>query len=146
MEKITQERLLNAGWTKTRKVDITEIQYKYHEAEMNLPTNVKEFLSEYGYLVFDAKGRKEDVEFIPEKAIGYELDKEYFEELLEEYGINEVVYPVGVTSKEELMIVMTIQNTFYCFTDGYLEKAGDCVEDMLDCLVGECKEPEVILN
>ncbi len=146
MEKITQERLLNAGWTKTRKVDITEIQDKYQEAEMDLPTNVKEFLSEYGYLVFDTKGRKEDVEFIPEKAIGYELDKEYFEELLEDYGINEVVYPVGVTSKEELIIVMTIQNTFYCFMDGYLEKAGNCVEDMLDCLIGECREAEILVN
>jgi len=140
MERITKERLLKAGWTKTRKIDITSIEDKYYEAKVNLPDNVRNFLSEYGYLVFDDKDRREDVKFIPEKVIGYKLDKEYFEELLQEYDINEVVYPVGVLSQENLMIVMTDQNIFYCFMDGYLEKAGDCVEDMLDYLVGECRE------
>lgn len=144
MEKITKERLLKAGWTETRRVNITNIENKYCEAKVNLPDNVKNFLSEYGYLVFDDKDRREDVEFIPEKAIGYELDKEYFEELLEEYDINEVVYPVGMISQGNLMIVMTTENIFYCFMDGYLEKAGNCVEDMLDCLVGECRKGEVI--
>ena len=106
MEEITKERLLKAGWTETRRVNITNIENKYCEAKVNLPDNVKNFLSEYGYLVFDDKDRREDVEFIPEKAIGYELDKEYFEELLEEYDINEVVYPVGMISQGNLMIVI----------------------------------------
>ena len=39
---------------------------------------------------------------------------------------------------------MTINNEFYCFTDGYLEKTGSSVEEMFDCLVGECREAEVI--
>ncbi len=144
MEKITKERLLKAGWTKTRKIDMTRIQNKYQEIKMNLPDNVINFLSEYGYLVFNDEDRIEDVEFIPEKAIGCNLDKEYFEELLEEYDINEIVYPIGTTCRENLTIVMTVENVFYCFTNGYLEKAGDCIEDMLDCLVGECRKGEVI--
>lgn len=48
------------------------------------------------------------------------------------------------TCRDNLIIVMTINNMFYCFTDGYLEKCGNNIEDMLDCLVGECKEAEVI--
>ena len=45
MKRITKERLLNAGWTKTRKINITKIQDKYQEAEMNLPDNVINFLA-----------------------------------------------------------------------------------------------------
>ena len=41
-------------------------------------------------------------------------------------------------------VLMTINNEFYCFTDGYLEKTGSSVEEMFDCLVGECREAEVI--
>ena len=42
------------------------------------------------------------------------------------------------------MVLMTEQDMFYCYTDGYLEMAGENVEDMLDCLVGECNEATVI--
>lgn len=42
------------------------------------------------------------------------------------------------------MVLMTEQDVFYCYTDGYLEKAGENVEQRLDCLVGECNEAVVI--
>lgn len=144
MEKITEKRLKEAGWDEKRNILIPETEKIFQRLELELPDNVKNFLKNYGYLVFNNKERKEDLEFNPEKAIGINLDKEYFDELLDEYGINEKVYPVGECCRGNMMVLMTTQNIFYCFTDGYLEKAGDSVEEMLDCLVGECKEAEVI--
>ncbi len=72
------------------------------------------------------------------------MDEEYFRECLTEYGIEDMVYPIGVACRENLLILMTETDTVYCFTDGCLFKAGNNVNDMLDCLVGECREVEMI--
>lgn len=144
MEKVTKERLAKAGWDEKRTIDVLDIKEMYQKVGLVMPNNVENFLNIYGMLVFEDGDRKENLEFIPQKALGCNLDKEYFEELLEDYDINEMVYPIGVACRENLMVLMTEQDTFYCYTDGYLEKAGENVEDMLDCLVGECNEATVI--
>lgn len=144
MEKVTEERLVKAGWDEKRTIDISNIKDVYQKLGLVMPMNVEKFLTVYGMLVFEDDERKENLEFIPEKALGCNLDKVYFEELLEEYDINEIVYPVGVACRGNLMVLMTEQDVFYCYTDGYLEKAGENVEQMLDCLVGECNEAVVI--
>ncbi len=144
MEKVTVERLEKAGWDAKRIINVYGIKEKYQKIGIIMPKNVENFLCKYGMLVFSDVDRKEDLEFVPEKAIGCNLDKRYFEELLEEYGIDEMVYPIGVACRENLVVLMTEQNTFYCYTDGYLERAGENLEDMLDCLVGECKEAKII--
>ena len=144
MEKITRERLLDAGWNENRHINLFDIKEAYRQVGIVMSPNVEFFLSVYGMLVFDNNERKEDLELIPQKALGYNLDKSYFEELLEEYDISEMVYPIGVACRENLTVLMTNQNVFYCFTDGYLEKVGENIEDMLDWLVGECKEAIVI--
>ena len=113
MEKVTEERLVKAGWDEKRTIDISNIKDVYQKLGLVMPMNVEKFLTVYGMLVFEDDERKENLEFIPEKALGCNLDKVYFEE-------------------------------FYCYTDGYLEKAGENVEQMLDCLVGECNEAVVI--
>ena len=38
---------------------------------------------------------------------------------------------------ENLSILMTEENEFDCFKDSCLVKAGNNIEEMLDCLVGE---------
>lgn len=144
MERITEERLKKAGWKRERAISIVKIEESYLKLGMQMPDNVRKFLKEYGYLKFDDNTRKEDLEFDPEKAIGSNLDKEYFSELLEEYDIDEKVYPIGEYCRGNLIVLMTNQSKFYCFTDGYLEKPGDDIDEMLDCLVGECREAEVI--
>mgnify|MGYP004504238539 CR=1 FL=1 len=144
MKKVTEERLVKAGWDEKRTIDISNIKDVYQKLGLVMPMNVEKFLTVYGMLVFEDDERKENLEFIPEKALGCNLDKVYFEELLEEYDINEIVYPVGVACRGNLMVLMTEQDVFYCYTDGYLEKAGENVEQMLDCLVGECNEAVVI--
>ena len=144
MEKVTEERLVKAGWDEKRTIDISNIKDVYQKLGLVMPMNVEKFLTVYGMLVFEDDERKENLEFIPEKALGCNLDKVYFEELLEEYDINEIVYPIGVACRGNLMVLMTEQDVFYCYTDGYLEKAGENVEQMLDCLVGECNEAVVI--
>jgi len=144
MEKVTKERLAKAGWDEKKAIDVSDIKEMYQKVGLVMPNNVEKFLRTYGMLVFEDVDRKESLEFIPQKALGCNLDKEYFEELLEDYDINEMVYPIGVACRENLMVLMTEQDIFYCYTDGYLEKAGENVEDMLDCLVGECNEATVI--
>lgn len=144
MEKVTKERLAKAGWDEKRTIDVSDIKEMYQKIGLVMPNNVENFLSIYGMLVFEDADRKENLEFIPQKALGCNLDKEYFEELLEDYDINEMAYPIGVACRENLMVLMTEQDIFYCCTDGYLEQAGENVEDMLDCLVGECNEATVI--
>ena len=144
MEKVTEERLVKAGWDEKRTIDISNIKDVYQKLGLVMPMNVEKFLTVYGKLVCEYDERKENLEFIPEKALGCNLDKVYFEELLEEYDINEIVYPIGVACRGNLMVLMTEQDVFYCYTDGYLEKAGENVEQMLDCLVGECNEAVVI--
>lgn len=144
MEKVTEERLVKAGWDEKRTINVSDIKEMYQKVGLVMPKNVENFLSIYGMLVFEGVDRKENLEFIPEKALGCNLDKRYFEELLEDYDINEIMYPIGVACRENLMVLMTEQDIFYCYTDGYLEKAGENVEDMLDCLVGECRQAEEI--
>ena len=94
MEKVTEERLVKAGWDEKRTIDISNIKDVYQKLGLVMPMNVEKFLTVYGMLVFEDDERKENLEFIPEKALGCNLDKVYFEELLEEYDINEVVRKV----------------------------------------------------
>lgn len=58
------------------------------------------------------------------------------------YGRNDIyttAYPVGMCDRNELFLVITITNEFYCFTNGCCLQCVVGVEDMLDCLIGECK-------
>ena len=50
MTELTLQRLKAAGWTPSRKVDITPIEKAYAEAEMVIPEKLREFFSEFGFL------------------------------------------------------------------------------------------------
>lgn len=141
----TRDRLQNVGWHEGRITNISILKQKYKEIGLEMPTCVEIFLGEYGMLKIDAPDKKYfDVEFNPLKAIGSNLNEDYFRECLKEYGVNDTVYPVGIACRENLSVLMTAQNEFYCFTDGCLLKAGNNIEEMLDCLVGECREAVII--
>ena len=58
-----------------------------------------------------------------------------------EYDINETVYPIGEACRKNLLVLMTLTESFYCFTDGLLLFLGGSVDEMLDCIVGECRKP-----
>ena len=106
--------------------------------------NVEAFLEEFGLLHIENLKWFRDVDFNPLEAIGINLDAEYFENLLDEYDINTTTYPLGMCCTNELFLVMTITNEFYCFTNGCCELCGIGVEDMLDCLIGECRISKTI--
>ena len=143
MQKQTRERLQNVGWHQGRIIDVYFIKNKYKEIGLEMPTCVEIFLREYGMLKIDAPDKRYyDVEFNPLKAIGKNLNADYFRECLKEFGVSDMVYPIGIACRENLSVLMTVQNEFYCFTDGCLIKAGNDIEEMLDCLVGECREAE----
>lgn len=46
---------------------------------------------------------------------------------------------MGKCCRNELFLVMTITNEFYCFTNGCCVQCGVGVEDMLDCLIGDAE-------
>lgn len=144
MEDITLKRLKNAGWEPDRKIDISFVKTRYNDIGLEMPICVEVFLKQFGMLVVNSLEIHEDVNFNPLKVIGINLDAEYFRDLLIDYNINTTAYPIGMTCRGNLSILMVENNEFYCFTDGYLEKCGSNIEDMLDCLVGESKEAVII--
>mgnify|MGYP003297914362 CR=1 FL=1 len=145
MNTITRKRLIDAGWHEKRDVDIGIYIEKFHKIGLDIPVNIESFLRNFGMLKIDVPEKTYfDVEFNPLKAIGNNLDADYFKECLSDYGILETGYPIGVACRNNLIILMTITDVVYCFTDGCLVKAGNSIEEMLDCLVGECKEIEEI--
>lgn len=145
MNNQTIKRLEAAGWYADRKTNINIVEQKYREIGLEMPDNIRRFLIKFGMLKIDSPDKKYyDVEFNPLKAIGVNLDKSYFEQCLSEYGISNMVYPIGVACRENLIVLMTSEDVFYCFTDGCLIKAGDNIEEMLDCLVGECRDAIII--
>ena len=99
------------------------IRKKYDEIGLEYPEVVDKFLKEYGMLNINPRDKCYfDVSFNAIKAIGCNLDGSYFKECLAEYDINET-------------------ESFYCFTDGLLLFLGGSVDEMLDCIVGECRKP-----
>lgn len=144
MEVTTLQRLKEAGWKCGRKIDISAFKKRYREIGLEMPANVEAFLEEFGLLHIKNLKWFEDVNFNPLEAIGIHLDAEYFENLLDEYNINTTTYPLGMCYRKELFLVMTITNEFYCFTNGCCEQCGVGVEDMLDCLIGECRRTKTI--
>ena len=145
MHDKTIRKLNELGWNDSRKINIDTIKKKYQEIGLKMPNNVELFLMKFGMLKSDFGDQIYfDVEFDPLKAIGINLYAEYFQECLTDYGIKEDVYPIGVACRENLLVLMSKDYIFYCFTDGCLLKVGENVDDMLDCLVGECREAEEI--
>lgn len=144
METTTLQRLKAAGWKCGRKIDISSFKKRYREIGLEMPANVEAFLEEFGLLHIENLKWFRDVDFNPLEAIGINLDAEYFENLLDEYDINTTTYPLGMCCTNELFLVMTITNEFYCFTNGCCELCGIGVEDMLDCLIGECRISKTI--
>lgn len=147
MENITLDRLMNAGWSNERNINIDSIERIFNEKRIGMPKNLRVFLQQYGMLEIKFKRKiktidiDEVIEFNPIKAIGNNLDSEFFKDILNEYDINDVTYPIGIASRGNLLILMTENETFYRYTNGFLCKDGNNIEEMLDCVVGECREP-----
>mgnify|MGYP002562027779 FL=1 len=53
MEKVTEERLVKAGWDEKRTIDISNIKDVYQKLGLVMPMNVEKFLTVYGMLVFE---------------------------------------------------------------------------------------------
>lgn len=142
MNSITKNRLIDSGWKEQRRINTDMIRKKYYEIGLEYPEVVDKFLKEYGMLNINPDDKRYfDVSFDVIEAIGCNLDGSYFEECLAEYDINEIVYPIGEACRKNLLVLMTLKESFYCFTDGLLVFLGNSVDEMLDCIVGECREP-----
>ena len=142
MNSITKNRLIDSGWKEQRRINTDMIRKKYYEIGLDYPEVVDKFLKEYGMLNITSNDNHYfDVSFGAIEAIGCNLDGSYFKECLAEYDINERVYPVGEACRKNLLVLMTVTESFYCFTDGVLLFLGGSVDEMLDCIVGECRNP-----
>ncbi len=150
MENITIYRLEESGWSHDRNINIGSIEEFYKEKNFDIPQKIRDFLQQFGMLEikFEKKTQvvkiDEVIEFNPISAIGKNFDDDYFKDVLSEYDVKDNVYPIGIANRGNLIILMTGSGKFYRFTDGFLCKDGDTVEEMLDCVVGECREPMYI--
>lgn len=112
-----------------------------------MPEKIRKFLESYGMLQINFKKEmrtiniEEVIEFNPIKAIGNNLDGDHFNDIFDEYDIDDIVYPIGIANRGNLLMLMTENETFYRYTDGFLCKDGENIEEMFDCVVGECREP-----
>lgn len=52
MEKVTEERLVKAGWDEKRTIDISNIKDVYQKLGLVMPMNVEKFLTVYGMHLF----------------------------------------------------------------------------------------------
>jgi len=147
MKAVTLNRLMQVGWSKERKINIDSIEAIFKEKRIDMPEKIRKFFESYGMLQINFKKEmrtiniEEVIEFNPIKAIGKNLDGEYFNDIFDEYDIDDIVYPIGIANRGNLLMLMTENETFYRYTDGFLCKDGENVEEMLDCVVGECREP-----
>ena len=142
MNSITKNRLVNSGWKEQRRINTDLIRKKYYEIGLDYQEVVDKFLKEYGMLNITSEDKYYfDVSFDAIEAIGCNLDGSYFKECLVEYDINERVYPIGEACRKNLLVLMTLTESFYGFTDGILLFFGNSVEEMLDCIVGESRKP-----
>ena len=76
MENITLNRLIKAGWTNERNINIDLIEKIFKEKSINMPEKIRGFLQKYGMLEIKFKRKMqaididEVIEFNPIKAIG----------------------------------------------------------------------------
>lgn len=141
MQAATIERLKKIGWHENRKIDVSPIKNRYEEIGLEFPDNVSEFLERFGMLKIDIpEMNNNDVNLTPIDAIGINVEHDYFEECLKDYGIEEDVFPIGETCRGNLLLLMTKENVFYEFTDGCVIKNGESIDEMLDILIGKCKK------
>lgn len=154
MNDITVKRLQEFGWVKERKINIKEIEELYEERGFTLVNNVQRFLENYGMLEFRflSKGSPfntiETVNFNPYSALGTSIRKDFFNKILEEFPEVEEIredgfYPIGETSRGNMILLMTNEGRFFSYTDGCLVKNGENISDMLDCVVGGTRPPYI---
>ncbi len=149
MEEITKERLIVAGWKQNRMINIEFIEKRYKQCGMLIPNSVRFFLQKYGMLTIRFKkvltnvDINEEISFNPVEVLGDYLDKEYFKTIVDDYleEVKEELFPVGMIARGNMILMMTASGKFFSYTDGCLCKDGDNIDEMLDCIVGECKLP-----
>ena len=145
MKEITKKLLIRSGWNEGRCIDTSPIRKRYEEIKLEYPENVDDFLKEFGDLIIIPRDEKNfDISFNVISAIGCNIDAYYFKECLSEYSVKEEIYPIGMACRNNLLVLMTKTNKFYCFTDGLLLYLGGSVSEMFDCVVDECREAKEI--
>lgn len=143
MHEITIKRLKEAGWYKGRKIDTDQIVLSLRKIGIDLPDSVITFVQEYGLLKINPLDKEYfDVSFDPILAVGKNYDANFFVNCLSEYEITDMVYPIGVASQKNMLVLMTKDEKMFCFTNGCLIKVGNSIDECLDCLVGEVRDYE----
>ena len=154
MRDLTLKRLLDCRWKKDRKVDIKLIEDFYVKHGFIHFDCIKKSLEEFGMLEFRFPKRGspfntiEEINFNPFLAFGNGTDKEYTDSIQEDYSEiedikNVELYPVGETSRGNMILIMDSEGKLFGYTDSCLVKYGDNTDEMLDCLIGEYSIPMI---
>lgn len=62
MENITLDRLMQAGWTNERNVNIDSIEKIFKEKSIDMPQKIRAFLKQYGMLEIKFKRKMQAID------------------------------------------------------------------------------------
>lgn len=148
ISKRTYKILRLAGWYPGRKVDIQSIRDIFKERGIEMSQSAERFLMEFSMIETHfhlPNGNAETFHFDPLKSIGDCLDKEYFDDLEEQYSdiIGESLVPIGEADRGYLILLITPTSKIFGYYDGCLVKFGDNIEESLDNLCWSTKTTTV---
>lgn len=145
----TYKILTKAGWYPGRKVDIQVIKDIFKERDIEMFESAEKFLSEFSMIETHfhlPNGNAETFHFNPLMAIGDCFDKEYFDDLEDQYSdiIGESLVPIGEADRRYLILLITPTSKIFGYYDGCLVKFGDNVEASLEALCWGNRTVEIL--
>ena len=133
ISKRTYKILRLAGWYPGRKVDIQAIKDVFKERDIEMFESAENFLSEFSMIETHfhlPNGDAETFHFNPLMAIGDCFDKEYFDDLEEQFSelIGEPLVPIGEADRGYLLLLITPTSKILGYY-GCLVKFGNNIEE-----------------
>ena len=140
MNDLALQRLTAAGWSPERNVDITPIERDYAEAGMQIPEQLQSFFSSYGFLriQYDIQHIEPECHYFDPTGIFRIYDKNSFNNLFHDYGIDGMVYPIGSAYRDNMTIYFHSNGYYYLYMEcGPLIQAGNTIDSFLNGLIGD---------
>jgi hypothetical protein len=142
MRDATRGVLRRAGWLPGRSQDIDEVRSLLETRGYRIGEAVEQFLHEFTGITinFIRNGRPDSIWFDAQRASAM-ADPEW----VAHYGerTKTSLVPIGFSNHEHLMLMQSDQGGFYGAFDDYLCALGSEVDEMIENLLNQDREPLV---
>jgi hypothetical protein len=140
MGESVQGLLRDAGWRPGRSEDVSAVRSLLESKGYDISKPVELFIREFNGITIDfvRNGRPDSVWFDVLRASAL-ADPEW----VEHYGerTRRSLVPVGFSNHEHLMLMQSDEGSFYGAFDDFLCTLGSAVEEMIENLVNQDREP-----